>query len=373
MLTRFDDYPIHQVPLPLAQAGSGHPDFYDRFWFNGYTEDFYFAIAFGIYPNRGVVDAAFAVVHNDIQRSVFVSGRAPFDRSRTEVGPIRIEIVEPMRVCRVVVDAPEQNLQAELVFEARTAAFEEPRQTRFTENRLAMDLSRATQFGSWRGRFTSGEHTIDLGEHSSVYGTKDRSWGVRPVGDPAPMAPIESAAQWFFLWAPLHFDDSCVHYMVFEHADGQKWSEVGAMLPVLGDGDDVVGPAVRSSKLTDVDHQISWAKGLRRANSAALVFRQNGEQTAERIDLDPVLTFRMAGAGYQHPEFVHGRWRGELVVSGEESPTSLLDDVQPRNLHVQQVVRAHWGDRTGLGILEQIAVGPHAPSGFTGLNDGWQG
>ena len=40
------------------------------------------------------------------------------------------------------------------------------------------------------------------------------------------------------------------------------------------------------------------------------------------------------------------------------------------NLHVQQVVRARDGERTGIGVLEQIVIGPYAPAGFTGLLDG---
>ena len=51
----------------------GHPNAYDRFWFNGYTEEFYFAVALGLYPNRGVIDGAFSVVHGDEQFSVFAS------------------------------------------------------------------------------------------------------------------------------------------------------------------------------------------------------------------------------------------------------------------------------------------------------------
>ena len=147
MLTRFDDYPIHQAAVPIAQAGNGHPDFYDRFWFNGYTQDMFFAVAMGSYPNRGVIDAAFSVVHDGVQRSVFTSGRAPHDRSVTKVGPITVDIVEPMRTTVITIDAPEQDLEAELRFDARTAAYEEPRQTRYTDVRLQFDVTRATQFG----------------------------------------------------------------------------------------------------------------------------------------------------------------------------------------------------------------------------------
>jgi hypothetical protein len=37
---------------------------------------------------------------------------------------------------------------------------------------------------------------------------------------------------------------------------------------------------------------------------------------------------------------------------------------------VQQVVTATWGEREGIGVFEQLVLGPHAPSGFTDLLDG---
>ena len=111
----------------------------------------FFALAMGSYPNRGVIDAAFSVVHDGVQRSVFTSGRAPHDRSVTTVGPITVDIVEPMRTTRLDDRRPEHGLQAELTFDARTAAYEEPRQTRYTDVRLQFDVTRATQFGGWSG------------------------------------------------------------------------------------------------------------------------------------------------------------------------------------------------------------------------------
>ena len=51
MLTKADDYPIHQTPEPVAYAGLGR-NFYDRYFFNGYhkEEDLFFALGMGIYP-----------------------------------------------------------------------------------------------------------------------------------------------------------------------------------------------------------------------------------------------------------------------------------------------------------------------------------
>jgi hypothetical protein len=82
MLIPFDDYPVHQTSLPLAQTGSGNPHQYDRFWFNGFREDVMFGIAFCSYPNRELMDGAFSVAHNGRQHSVFASCRRRLSVSR---------------------------------------------------------------------------------------------------------------------------------------------------------------------------------------------------------------------------------------------------------------------------------------------------
>ena len=46
-----------------------------------------------------------------------------------------------------------------------------------------------------------------------------------------------------------------------------------------------------------------------------------------------------------------------------------LDPLEPRHLHVQQLCRARMGDREGVGVLEQLVLGPHAPSGFRSILD----
>ena len=133
MITTFDDYPVHQTAEPLAVPGTGDRNYYDRYFFNGYDREgrFFFAVALGLYPNRKVVDAAFSVLYDGVQRSVHASGRAPLDRSAaTAVGPITVEVLTPLRLLRVRVDAPEQGLSADLTFTARTPAVEEPRFTR---------------------------------------------------------------------------------------------------------------------------------------------------------------------------------------------------------------------------------------------------
>ena len=78
-ITPLDDYPLHQTPLPIAQMATGDPNHYDRYWFNGYSVDgdWFFGIAMGLYPNRGIIDAAFSFVADGTQHAVYASGRAP--------------------------------------------------------------------------------------------------------------------------------------------------------------------------------------------------------------------------------------------------------------------------------------------------------
>ncbi len=38
MLSKADDYPVHQLPEPIATAGTDR-NFYDRYFFNGYSKD----------------------------------------------------------------------------------------------------------------------------------------------------------------------------------------------------------------------------------------------------------------------------------------------------------------------------------------------
>ncbi|HLK46337.1 MAG TPA: hypothetical protein VKT18_10115 [Acidimicrobiales bacterium] len=365
MLLEADDLPLHQAPVSLAHVQGGHPNAYDRFFFNAYREDLYVAVAMGLYPNRGVIDAAVGVVLDDEQHSVFASGTLV--GRETRVGPISIEVTEPMRGATVRVDAPEHGLVGELHYEARTVAVEEPRQIRHDGARLVMDHTRVSQLGTWSGTLEIGGEEVDLSS-SPTFGTKDRSWGVRPVGEQLAAAPSSGAPQLYFVWTPLHFDDVGFHLSRFEDAAGVPWSSTAAVLDPLAAGASPVD-AAGAHHLRAATPHLRYARGLRRPTFAELELTER-DGTRSVIELEPLLTFRMRGIGYFHPTFAHGRYHGELVVHGERHATSELDTTSLTDLHVEQVVTATWGGRRGLGVLELLAIGPHAPSGLSGLADG---
>ena len=131
-LTFGDDYPIHQTPDPIAFAGTDR-NFYDRYFFNGYADagdearaGLMFGAAFGVYPNLNIADASFVFVRDGVQTALHASKWLNMERMDISAGPIRIDILEPLRVLKLTVDAPEQGVKAEIIFTGRSAPIEEP-------------------------------------------------------------------------------------------------------------------------------------------------------------------------------------------------------------------------------------------------------
>lgn len=372
MLTPFDDLPVHQSPDPIAFAGTSDRNAYERYFFNGYDAEgeLFFAAALGVYPNRQVIDAAFSVVRDGEQRSVHASARLGPDRVRTEVGPLRVTVDQPLRRLTVTVEADDLGVGADLEFTARTPAVEEPRFRLFDGPRIVFDYTRLTQWGSWSGVVRLDGATVDV-DPSRHLGCRDRSWGVRPVGEAPGGAPAHQLPQFFWLWAPLHFEDCCVHFDVNEHGDGRRWHQVGMVVPLLDDEPtaDQLASTAGLVVAHDVGYEIDWEPGTRRSARAAIAL-DAPDGARERIELEPVLTFPMRGLGYLSPDWGHGSWKGEEQVGAEAWRVDELDPTEPWNVHVQQLVRARWGERTGVGVLEQLAVNEHRPTGLHGLFDG---
>jgi hypothetical protein len=374
MLTRLDDYPIHQTSEPLAIVATTDRHAYDRYWWNGYSDDgsMYFGIGAAVYPNLGIVDCGLSIVHDGQQHAFHGSRRAPAERSEIEVGPFSIEILEPMKSLRIRLAENETGLSADLLWIPRTASFAEGHQRsprRPAGSRGHMEATRFNQFGRWQGAIRSPGGRVEI-DPARVLGTKDRSWGVRPVGDPAPPgAPPLEMPQVSFLWAPLHWRDRCTHAGSFENEHGVTWHWDGMIMPTYEDPDALPGvedPAMQP--LAGVEFDLDFLPGSRRARHAtvALLDLEGGRTD---IDLEPLLVFRMKGIGYTHPEWGHGRWKGELAIGGESWKVDDADESDLSNQHIQQVVRARTGDEEGIGVLEQIHLGPNRRFGFEGFID----
>ncbi len=392
MLSKFDDYPIHQTPDPVAHPATTDKDFYERYWFNGYSRqgDFYLGIGAARYPHLGLQDCGISVVHDGVQHAFHASARAGGEPSDMRIGPFDLQITEPMRSCRVTLEANETDFACELTFEGRTANVEEPRHHLGGGIRRIMDTTRFTQLGCWSGWLAFGGKRLEL-DRQQVWGTKDRSWGTRPLaGGDTRGAPAERRTGGiFFLWAPLHFDDVCLHYQLFDDHLGRSLFQVGARLPTYGSPAELPGvedPAVEHMR--SLEHSVTFSPDSRMIDSATLAMTSLGTAGdavgdaatgadgaaagRHEVKLRPLFAFRMKGIGYSHPTWSHGRWHDELAMASESWALDSVDETAYENQHVQHLTRAVYTDpsgneRHGIGVLEQNILGPYAPYGLTGF------
>jgi hypothetical protein len=358
VLSRADDFPIHQTPEPIAYAGTDR-NFYDRYFFNGYTQDGsdFFALAFGVYPHLNIADAHFSAVRNGIQYCLHGSRVLHMERMDLQVGPIAIEVVEPLRRLRVVLNG--EGIAADLVFEGRAFPVEEPRFTHRIGPRSFLDYTRMTQNGRWTGWIEiDGERRVLAPD---AVGTRDRSWGVRPIGaaDPQPIVPPVKQ-NFFWLWAPLNFAGFSVFFHVNADHQGQPWNSRAVLCP------DGAGPAEMLH--CDAPHMaVRWLDGQRHAAGAVLQAAFPGRNVD--IVFEPLSKFQMRGIGYVGSSWPHGAYKGELAVAREDIVLADADPAQIPNLHIQAPCRvslreAGAADCDGIGILEQLVLGPYAPYGF---------
>ena len=372
MLNALDDYPIHQTPLPLAYPATSDRNVYDRTWFNGYGKDgsWYFGFGMAIYPHRGILDAAFSTVtEGGLQHCFYGSRRAPAERTDMSVGPLRLEVIEPLRNARIILEDNDSGLACDLVFCTRTAGIQEARQTLFQGTRAVMDATRFDQFGTWEGILHTPDGDIRVDPESSR-GTKDRSWGVRAVGEPegggAPVTPKGIA----FMWAPLFWEDHVSHAIFFDGPEGEALVREGLTAPLYPNAEAVPAQGeARETRMATARHRIRYHKGTRLAEAVEIdLVPLEGELRS--ITLTPGLKFQMKGLGYGHPEWGQGMWKGELTTGHERFDPRQLDPLARENLHTQQIVTASDGQRAGIGVFEQIVVGPYAPAGFKEFFDG---
>lgn len=373
MLNKLDDYPIHQTPEPIAYSATSDRNVYDRTWFNGYAPDgsFYFGIGMAIYPHRDVMDCAFSVVQPEMRQHCFYgSRRAPQERTDMQVGPFRIEVIKPMRRSRVILEDNKSGISCDLTFSTRTVPIQEARQTLWSGSRRVMDATRFDQFGRWEGVINHPDGELIIREDNCM-GTKDRSWGVRGVGEAETGGAPKTGQGICFLWTPLVWDDHVTHAIFFDGPNGEPLVREGLVAPLYATESDVPedGQSLIERQLT-ARHRVSYHPGTRLASGAEvdLVGLDEGVRT---IKMTPILKFMMKGLGYTHPEWRQGAWKGELEIGHESFDPRQLDQLAPENIHNQQVVKVTDGTREGVGVLEQIFIGPHAPSGFKAALDGY--
>ena len=360
-----DEYPVHQVPLSMQHMATSDRNAYDRCYLNAHdrTGQVFLVTGLGVYPNLGVIDAYATVRRQDRQVTVRMSDALGHDRMVQEVGPYRIEVEEPLQQLRVSCDAADYGVGFDLTWRGSFPVLEEPAHVLRQNGRVILDALRFAQVGTWSGVLRVEDEEFEVGADRWV-GTRDRSWGIRPVGAAAP--PGRTAAEadpgfgFWWTYVPLRFDDFALVVIMQEDGDGTRsLTEAARVWPAEA--------GLPPEQLGWPEIEIRYQSGSRHPEQARLHLTQRGGKPLT-VEIDTLGFVALnCGPGYGgDPEWSHGQWKGRRWIEG--TVCDLTDPAVSGRVPfgvVDHVARATCDGAEGWGLFEHGTFGRHEPSGFS--------
>ncbi|WP_405602128.1 MULTISPECIES: hypothetical protein [unclassified Streptomyces] len=361
-----DEYPVHQVPLSMKHVATGDRNAYDRCIFHlvDPTGEFLLILGLGVYPNLGVIDAYATLRVGDTLHAVRASDALRDDtRMELAVGPLRIQVERPLKdftlTCAADPADPD-GLSYEINWSAAFPALWEPHHTQRRGGRLTLEGRRFVQAGRCDGRLRIGGREVSL---DGWTGTRDRSWGVRPVpGEEGGRLAEENRTEGFhWIWSPVRFDDRFLMMIVQEDADGYR---------TLNDAT-LVRDGHPDLQLGWPQADITYRTGTRHPESAVVHLTDPLSRKPLEIGVEILASSPLAvGAGYPPADdWQHGTWRGRDWTDRRSYD---LSDPAAHPLAAYGVIdhaaRFTLDGQVGHGIFEHGSFGRHDPSGFTGYD-----
>lgn len=355
--TALDELPIHQAPLPIARVATSDRNFYDRCYLNAHdrTGRVFLVAGLGFYPNLGVRDGFVTVRLDDTQHTLRVSDALDERSTEQQVGPLAVSVLEPLR--RLRLNCQSDQISVDVEWEGSFPPVLEQRHLMLTGARPTLDAQRFAQVGSWSGELTVAGERFDVTPDVWV-GTRDRSWGIRPVGEAEP--PGRSAEEplegFWWLYAPLRFDDFMLVVILQEQPDGFRTLNDAAR----------VWPDGRVEQLGWPRVEIDYRAGTRHPETARLhLTTAAGEPLLVEVETLGSVALHV-GCGYGgDPEWTHGQWRGRdwSTYTAYDLTDPELQGRVPWGVS-DHVARATCDGQVGHGLFEHASLGRHDPTGF---------
>lgn len=363
MLGPLDEYPVHQLPQPIAWPGPSDRNFYDRSYFNAHdrTGGIFLISGIGYYPNLGVKDAFLLLRRGDVQTAVHLSDAIDTDRLNQHVNGYRVEVVQPLQKLRIIMDETE-GIGCDLSWEGLFPVVQEQRHLMRSGTKVTLDAQRFAQVGSWSGQLVIDGEEITV-EPATWIGTRDRSWGIRPVGEAEPAGrpadpPFEGM---WWLYVPMAFDDFAIVIIIQEDPSGFR--SLNDCTRIWRDGrvEQLGWPRVR----------VRYRSGTR-IPTGATIDATDATGSPVRFEIESRLPVPIhVGGGYGgDSDWIHGTWKGAKFTERRtydmtdpaviaRSGFGVIDHVS-RALCYDDCSVAH----EGWGLFEHGALGRHDPSGF---------
>lgn len=371
-----DETFTHQIVDTFATVAQSDPSWTEKVWMSAGARDGSLQVVLGVgkYTNRGVFDGAAGVSRGTEQWTVRGSRRLGADVGGATVGPIRYEVVEPLRAVRGVLEPTEH---APVAFDVTwrglfAPSVEDSWPDRSPDGaRVTHDVLRYHQVGVPEGWVEVEGVRTEVGP-GTWFAERDHSWGVRPgVGLPVPGLPRGPRVERMLMtWAPMLLerpDGSTYSLFVFyQEEHGRGFSSTRSQAEVQdGSGTD--------HRFAAVTQDLRFRDDNRRCTGGTITLVDTDGATRP-LTITPAgdTGFHLGTGGYfGWNGRVLGQWVGELVVDGDHVK-DCHDPAVARRVHQLRdaIVRVDdpVGGGSGWGKLETFAVGEWPALGLTAEN-----
>lgn len=255
-LTPADEFFYHQIPEPLPNVVTFHEHWRESLFFIAHHPEEprdVICLTLAHFPKREEMDSL-QLCRVDGQ---FVTQRhaRPYDGDphTMAVGPVRIDIVEPFKTVRLVVDPKDSPLGLDLTFSARTAARALRRGTMKAGDETIWDQSHMIQSGWFDGTYTINGETREM---RRWWGQRDHSWGIRDH---------RRCPMW--MWLAIQLPDGMLGVWNWEYANGARVYTDGCFAPADGS---------EPTPVVWFEHDLHWTD----ANGRPVSYERDGEAVA---------------------------------------------------------------------------------------------
>lgn len=254
MLTPQDDLLGHQLPTTFDHVATSDPSWMERYWYNAFTVpdgELMLEVGLGLHANRNVMDAYVAVTTGCVQRNVRLSRHARPSPLTPSIGPLRIEVVEGMRIHRLVLGANDSGVEMDVRFIASMNTYEEEHHFRRRAGKVTEDMERYHQAGRFEGWIKLDGKRFELTPHT-CWGLRDHSWGIRAelrTDETSP--PLTTYPPILYIWGAIQFEGYGVHLYLNEMSPERQLYASGEVVHP-------VGSTERSRPVQGIRHQVAW-------------------------------------------------------------------------------------------------------------------
>ena len=197
MLIGLDEHPLHQIAQSFAGVAGSDSQWNDGHYVCLCDADGNVCLTSNVrlYQNNDVLDGFVCIRHEGRQHNIRLSRRLRPDMDHYGVGPLRIEIVEPMRTLRFVLDENEFDISCDVLCTSTVLPYEDPVEITRVDGRLLSERATYELVGVCDGWVEVAGKRYELTASTSSF-FRNHSWGNQAGrGGPRYGAPRPPAAR----------------------------------------------------------------------------------------------------------------------------------------------------------------------------------